>query len=109
MNPFEDTKIDEAVALLVRAFEGGVYRRIVGGPYTQSDNTDISPKSMTGGRDDLAPSSFRSILRAGALEGSLYVVAGVESDEIALIGLLFGPGRKMFSRRVSSIVILSVY
>jgi len=73
-----DDQIEEAVALLMRAFEG-----------------DISVDSMTGGNDELRAPLFRSMVRAGALEGSFYI-ANDGSEKIFSIGIWFGPGKMMF-------------
>lgn len=50
---------------------------------------------MTGGNDELRAPLFRSMVRAGALEGSFYI-ANDGSDKIFSIGIWFGPGRMMF-------------
>lgn len=76
-----DSQIEQAVQLLLRAFEG-----------------DVSLKTMTSGNDDLEPLLFRSMLKAGALEGTIYVVTAEDgADDIYSIGVWFGPGQKMFS------------
>ena len=54
---------------------------------------------MTGGDNKFRASLFRSVVRAGALEGSLYVVHD-DSGKILSIGIWFGPGKMMFSTSV---------
>ncbi|KAI0313764.1 hypothetical protein OF83DRAFT_502895 [Amylostereum chailletii] len=74
-----DTQIDEAVELLLRAFEG-----------------DVTIPAMTGGDTRLQQSLFRSLVRGGALSDAFYVVTD-DSNEIFTIGVWARPGQKLFS------------
>ncbi|KAI0312375.1 acyl-CoA N-acyltransferase [Amylostereum chailletii] len=76
-----DAQVEETVQLLCQAFEG-----------------DATIPGMTGDNPELIPAFFRSMLRAGALEGSYYVVDD-DAGKILTIGLWFGPGQEMFSRQ----------
>jgi len=57
---------------------------------------------MTGGNDTLRPALFRSMIKAGALEGTFYVVNDEDDSEgdgnakIRSLGICFGPGKKIF-------------
>ena len=51
---------------------------------------------MVGGNDDLLPLQFRSIARAGGLEGETHVVTN-EANEIVSYAIWFPPGTDLFA------------
>ncbi|TFY64693.1 hypothetical protein EVG20_g5859 [Dentipellis fragilis] len=84
-----DAQIEHAVALLVRAFEGvDRFNDFI---------LDTSLESMTGGNPSFQAPLFRSMVRAGALEGSFYIAAPHDEpeDAFATIGIWFGPAAGM--------------
>jgi len=65
--------------------------------------SDLSCDSMTGGRKELRPALFRSMLSAGVTEGHLYVATPHDDQEkIVSFGLCFAPGNSLFSRFVNT-------
>ncbi|KAJ7585126.1 hypothetical protein C8J56DRAFT_949945 [Mycena floridula] len=58
---------------------------------------DPCSQAMTGGDKSLEPLLFRAMLGAGALEGTIYVVARDEDDKILSVGMWFGPGTQMMN------------
>ena len=56
----------------------------------------VSARAMVGGNDDLLPLQFRSIARAGGLEGQIHVVTN-EANEIVSYAIWFPPGTDLFA------------
>ncbi|KAF8521215.1 hypothetical protein BU17DRAFT_88116 [Hysterangium stoloniferum] len=71
-----ERQIKQAIAVALAAFEG-----------------DICIKNMTGGNETLRELLFRSMVGAGAVEGSFTVRDG--ADNIVSTGIWFKPGRMM--------------
>ncbi|TFY66314.1 hypothetical protein EVG20_g4770 [Dentipellis fragilis] len=74
-----DAQVDEAVALSVKAFQG-----------------DPIITVLTGNNWNLADPFFRSIIRAGALAGAVYIATD-KTDRILAVGVWFGPGQELYS------------
>ncbi|KAK0479223.1 hypothetical protein IW261DRAFT_167942 [Armillaria novae-zelandiae] len=74
-----EAQIEEAVSVSLRAFEG-----------------DISLKRMSGGNPENGRVYLEAMLKAGALEGRIYVATDDESGKFRAVALLFPPGRRMF-------------
>ncbi|EIM80941.1 uncharacterized protein STEHIDRAFT_172031 [Stereum hirsutum FP-91666 SS1] len=71
-----DAQIDCAVGICIRAYDG-----------------DTALKAMIGGDLNLADIFFRSMLRGGALEGSLYIANdGKDASAISSVSVCFPPG-----------------
>ncbi|KAF8521210.1 hypothetical protein BU17DRAFT_88105 [Hysterangium stoloniferum] len=75
-NPTE-RQIKQAIAVALAAFEG-----------------DLCAKNMTGGNESLQELLFRSMVGAGAVEGSFFTVSD-GADNIVSIGIWFKPGKVM--------------
>lgn len=56
---------------------------------------DVVIYAMVGGRDELRPLLFSAMIRAGALDGQLYVLEVIE--QIVSIALWFKPGHMLWS------------
>ncbi|KAL0961084.1 hypothetical protein HGRIS_006067 [Hohenbuehelia grisea] len=60
----------------------------------QAYGDDPTIRSMTGNRPELRAAFFRSMLKAGTLEGQIYIVE-LENKDIVSVGLWFGPGMEV--------------
>ncbi|KAL4258379.1 hypothetical protein AB1N83_008837 [Pleurotus pulmonarius] len=74
-----DDQVESIVGVIRRAFKG-----------------DITLSSMTGRNVNLEALLLRSMVRAAALEGTIYVVTDVYNT-ILSVGVCFQPGTRMFS------------
>ncbi|PBK87117.1 hypothetical protein ARMGADRAFT_1168722 [Armillaria gallica] len=74
-----EAQIEEAVSVCFRAFKG-----------------DISLKRMSGGIPENGLVYLKAMLKAGALEGQIYVATDGESGNFRAVALVFPPGRRMF-------------
>ncbi|KAK0499154.1 hypothetical protein EDD18DRAFT_1350583 [Armillaria luteobubalina] len=72
----EEAQIEEAVFVCLRAFKG-----------------DISLKRMSGGNPENGRVYLEAMLKAGALEGQIYVATDDELGKLRAVALLFPPGR----------------
>ncbi|KAJ7586818.1 hypothetical protein C8J56DRAFT_942907 [Mycena floridula] len=70
-----DAQIEEAVEIYLRAFEG-----------------DLCAKSMTADNHAIEDSLYRMMLRAAALEGTIYAVFADDDNKMLTVGVWFGPG-----------------